>query len=75
MSDALRIMDVLRFLIEKGPGRTEAQLAEALFGGSAHQQRVNQDCRLLEVLGKVERRGSGGLADPFTYHPKVAAGR
>ena len=72
MTSDLRIIDVLRFLIEKGPGRTESQLAEAIFGASAYQQRVNQDCSLLESLGHVERRGQGGPSEPFRYYPKVA---
>ena len=64
------ILDVLLFLIRSGPGRTEAQLAEAMFGRNGYQQRVNSDCRLLVSSGKVERRGTGGPADPFTYFPK-----
>ncbi len=55
----ITITDALQFLIENGPGRTEAQLADALFGAEGYQQRVNQDCRLLE-----------GPGDPFTYWPR-----
>ena len=62
-------IDVLEFLIEKGPGRTEIELAQAIFGSEAYQQSVNQDCRLLVNRGKVERRGEGGRADPYTYYP------
>jgi hypothetical protein len=63
------LSDVLIYLIEKGPGRTEAQLAAAIYGSGAEQQRVNQDCRLLAGGGKVERRGEGGPGDPFRYYP------
>ena len=63
----LTIADVLVFLIENGPGRTEEQLAEAIFGAAGYQQRVNQDCRLLVGQGKIERRGSGGPSDPYCY--------
>ncbi len=63
-------IDVIAFLIEKGPGRTEAELAEAIFADRASQQRVNQDCRMLLDRGAVERRGSGGHADPYRYYPK-----
>ena len=66
----LTIADVLRFLIEKGPGRTEAQLAEAIFGARGYQQRVNQDCSAMDFLGTVERRGAGGPGDPYRYFPK-----
>lgn len=60
-------MDVLQYLIEKGPGRTEAELAEAIFGKHGYQQRVNGDCNLLVNRGLVERRGHGGHADPYRY--------
>lgn len=63
-------LDVLGFLIKKGPGRTEAQLAEAIFADHAYQQRVNQDCVLLVNKGIVERRGDGGPSDPYKYYPK-----
>jgi hypothetical protein len=70
MTYTLTIMDVLAFLIEKGPGRTEAELAEAIFGSAGYQQRVNQDCAMLDRRGIVDRRGAGGPADPFRYYPK-----
>ena len=66
---SLVIADVLLFLIENGPGRTETELAEAIFGGQGYQQRVNGDCSLLVSKGKVERCGAGGPADPYRYHP------
>jgi hypothetical protein len=59
--------EVLVFLIEKGPGRTELELAEAIYGDRAYQQRVNQDCRLLVDRKQIERRGTGGQADPYRY--------
>ena len=62
------LLDVLLFLIDKGPGRTEAELAEAVFVDQAYQQRVNQDCRLLVDRGIVERRGDGGPSDPYKYY-------
>jgi hypothetical protein len=67
----LTIAEVLPFLIEKGPGRTEKQLAEAIYGPGpqAYQQHVNQDCRMLADARKVERRGSGGQSDPFKSYP------
>ena len=69
---ATTIAEVLLFLIEKGPGRTETQLAEAIFDSRAYQQRVNQDCQLLVSTGAVERRGAGGQSDPFKYYVKGA---
>ncbi len=65
------ISEALVFLVEKGPGRTEAELAEAIYGPGpqAYQQHVNQDCRMLADARKIERRGAGGPADPFRYFP------
>lgn len=64
--------EVLVFLIEKGPGRTEAQLAEAVYGNDGYQQQVNSECRFLLQQRRIERRGDGGPADPFRYHlPEV----
>jgi hypothetical protein len=40
-------IDVVEFLVLKCPGRTEVELAEAIHGPHAYQQRVNQDCGLL----------------------------
>ena len=63
------ISDVLRFLIESGPGRTETELAQAIFGTDGYQQRVNSDCNLLVNRGLVERRGAGGPSDAYRYFP------
>lgn len=65
----LTLAEVLLYLIDKGHGRSERELAEAIYGPGADQARVNQDCRLLVAKGKVERRGSGGHGDPFRYFP------
>jgi len=66
----VHLADVLVFLIKNGPGRTEAELSEAVFGDRAYQQRVNGDCRLLVEQGAVERRGTGGPGDPYKYYVK-----
>ncbi len=48
---------------------TEQDIADMLFGqNNAYQQRVNGDCRLLADQGKLERKGNGGPANPYTYH-------
>jgi len=59
---------VLVFLIEKGPGRTETELADAV-GDRALEHQISAECRRLVDQGKVRRRGVGSLFDPFTYYP------
>ena len=54
-------------LIRKKPGMTGREIAEALYGKHAPQQRVNPDCRMLVSLGLVERGGVGGPGDPYVY--------
>jgi hypothetical protein len=63
------LADVLVFLIEKGPGRSERELAEAIYGRGANQQLVNQDCRMLADRGRVARKGSGGPGNAYRYFP------
>ena len=65
----IRIIDVLEFLIRSAPGRTQRQLAQAIFGDNGYQQRVNQDCSLLVNVGRAECRGTGNSGEPFTYWP------
>ena len=52
--------EVLLYLIKCGPGRTEAQLAQAIFDSAGYQQRVNGNCLFLINRGLIERRGGGG---------------
>ena len=63
------ISEVLLFLIANGPGRTETELAQAIFGIDGYQQRVNSDCNLLLNRGLVERRGVGGAPGAYRYYP------
>lgn len=64
------LVDILEFLVRSGPGRTQKGLAQAVFGPEGYAQRVRAECDRLVRAGKVERRGRGGSASPFTYHPK-----
>jgi hypothetical protein len=66
-------IEVLEYLIHKGPGRTELELCEAICGSRAYQQLVNQDCRMLVNALKAERRGDGGQADPYRYYPPLSS--
>jgi hypothetical protein len=61
--------DVLQYLIQKGPGRTELELARAIHGDKACQQGVNTHCSMLVIERKAERRGVGGPGDPCRYWP------
>ena len=65
----MTMADVLIFLVEKAPGRTETELAEAIYGLGANQQNVNEDCRMLADAGRIARRGRGIPDDPFRYFP------
>jgi hypothetical protein len=65
----MRQIDVLEFLIEKGPGRTQVELAKAIHGDDGHQQQVNQDLNLLTDKGKCEKRGDDGAENSFRYFP------
>jgi hypothetical protein len=62
----LTIYEALEFLIEKGAGRTEIELARTIYGSVGYQQQVNPDCRRLAMGHKVERRGD---SPPFRYYP------
>jgi hypothetical protein len=64
-----RASDRILNVVGRRPGLTELELAKAIFGPSAVQQLVNKECRSLVELGLLERRGVGGKADPFVYHP------
>jgi hypothetical protein len=66
----MTMADVLIFLVEKAPGRTETELAEAIYGSGAYQQNVNEDCRMLADAGRIARRGHGVPDDPFRYFPR-----
>ncbi len=59
-----------RIIAEVGrrAGQSEAGLAKSIFSVAAYQQRVNSTCRRLISEGILERRGSGGRADPYRYY-------
>ena len=61
-------LEVLKFLVESGPNRTQVELAKAIHGRAGYQQQVNQDCEILVSRGLVARGGSGGPGDPYRYH-------
>jgi len=51
-----------------GPAKG-ANDGEALLGPAAYHQRVSGVLQLLWEIGRIERRGNGGPADPFRYYP------
>jgi hypothetical protein len=61
--------DVLLYLVENGPGRSELELSEAIYGAPGYPQRLQQDLLRLVSSGGIERRGEGSPADPYIYHP------
>ena len=66
---AITILEVVRFLIQKGPGRTQEQLAEAIFGRGGRQARVSSECLQLVNAEDFDARGTGVRGDPFRYFP------
>jgi hypothetical protein len=64
------VADRIIAAVRERSGMTELEIARRLFGPRAAQQRVNQDCRLLVQRGLLERRGTGGVSDPFVYHAR-----
>jgi hypothetical protein len=63
------LLDRIMLYIQQHPGQTASQIAEALFGPAGYHQRVGNTLRLLCIVGRIERRGSGGPGDPFKYYP------
>jgi len=60
--------EALEFLVNKGPGRTELELAKAIYGDRGEEPMVQQDIVSLEGQGKVVRRGAGDTTDPFRVY-------
>jgi hypothetical protein len=66
----MNLADVLKFLIEKGPGRTGEELIQAIRGGRAGEEvRVRQELEYLSDYGHITRLGRGNNRDPFRYYP------
>jgi len=63
--DPPMIAQAIEVIVRHRPGVTEREIAEAIFGENAYQQRVNTDCRLLADLGYIRREGDR----PFRYFP------
>ncbi len=67
------LLDQIEQVIHQSPGLTGTQIAHILFGIGGYHQRIGHACQALVEAGGVERRGKGGPAHPFTYHPKAPA--
>jgi hypothetical protein len=65
----VKLVDVVEFLIQKCPGRTQRELAEAVFGKGTAPTRVQYECHVVVGRNGAERRGSGSPSDPFRYFP------
>jgi hypothetical protein len=65
------LLDALVVLIEKGPGRTEIALAEAVGNRNRSlEDQVSAECQRLIDQRRVERRGTGSAFDPYRYYPR-----
>ena len=62
------LIDDIQRIIRQTPGLTASEIARAVFGVDGYHQRVSNTCRLLADVGRVERRGTGGPANPYTYY-------
>jgi hypothetical protein len=65
----LSLGDTILFIVERRPGLSDDDLAEAIYG-RREQQLVNSECRYLETCGRIERRQNGPRIGNF---PKSAA--
>jgi hypothetical protein len=63
------LIDLVERIIRQKPGLTASEIASALYGPNGYHQRVAAECRMLVYIGRIERRGSGGPREPYTYHP------
>lgn len=64
------VKDRILEYVGRHPHKTEVDIARALYGPKATQQRVNAHCRELVQAGLLVRHGSGGAGDAFTYRLK-----
>lgn len=65
------LADLLQLLVGYGPGRTEVELAEAVYGSGINQHSVMLTLQLLEARGAVTRNGDGSLAQPHRYFTRA----
>jgi hypothetical protein len=63
------LADDIERIIRQHPGLTATQIAAKLYGIHGYHERVGGGCRRLCESGRVQRRGTGGAGDPFTYFP------
>ena len=64
------LIDEIEKLVRMAPGLTATRLAKKLYGVDGYNERVTGALRELCGSGQIERRGSGGPANPFTYYPR-----
>jgi hypothetical protein len=66
------LIERINIVVAAHPGLTAREVAEILFGINGYGERVRPDLIRLIESGCITRQGSGGPADPYTYHPVVA---
>ena len=69
-SEEIILRQVVLYLIEKGPGRTEDELAEAIYNQPASKLPVSQQCLVLTDQNLILRLGNGDDGHPYRYFPK-----
>jgi hypothetical protein len=66
----MNLIDVLYFLIENGPGRTEDELVKAIWGARAGEPIRGRNLPQHSVEeDTVVQLTSGGKGDPHHYYP------
>lgn len=69
-SEEIILRQVVLYLIEKGPGRTEDELVEAVYNQPVSKHPVSQQCLVLTDQNLILRLGSGDDDHPYRYFPK-----
>lgn len=65
------LADLLQLLIGYGPGRTDVELAQAVYGSGVEKRSVMLTLQLLEARSMVTREGDGSPEQPYRYFTRA----
>ena len=66
---ALEQIEVLLYLVENGPGRSELEVSEAIYGIPGYPQRLQQTFSSSSALARSNAKAKGAPPIRNTYHP------